>query len=533
MNWADSNFYISDSVDSLSSCCFSGDQTVLWKSSTHKANLTSFEELYNLPYKGYKDNFRVFHNGSWVEGKIIRLPARGHTMYRIKTANNKEMIATDNHIFPTLSGNKLVEDITTDDYLMFNTLQLNEARESSKGYTYEQGFLVGMYLGDGSVCHSTANLSLSEYKYKNGFDKVYKAVVQIDESATLTLGKEVHNTWPVCIGSRKVIEFIREFVHGDHSYNKRLDMNCLLESPNFRQGIIDGHYLTDGGNSNRIYTTSKGLAYDIEALLTSLGVFSIIDISDRTSEPVVIRGESWTRNYPLYCIRFYSKTNKRDFVGVYKTRNNSVFFKVAEIEPVEYESEYVYCFEMKNYEDPYFTLPNGVVTHNCRLKNTIKGEDSPYFNSIGGTALNVGSVKVNTINLARLGYESKDTQEYLNKVYDATIECLKVLDVQRHIIERNIEKGLLPNYSSGLVDITKQYSTVGCVGGEEAIEHFGLTKTDELGMFSYTEDGVELYKKALAKIHEATDDFKKANNIQYMINLEQVPKGELCGDKAA
>ena len=35
----------------------------------------------------------------------------------------------------------------------------------------------------------------------------------------------------------------------------------------------------------------------------SLGMNSIIDISDRTDEDVVIRGEIYNRNYPLYCVR--------------------------------------------------------------------------------------------------------------------------------------------------------------------------------------------------------------------------------------
>ena len=41
----------------------------------------------------------------------------------------------------------------------------------------------------------------------------------------------------------------------------------------------------------------------MEALITSLGLSSIVDISDRTDEAVVIRGEIYNRNYPLYCVR--------------------------------------------------------------------------------------------------------------------------------------------------------------------------------------------------------------------------------------
>ena len=48
----------------------------------------------------------------------------------------------------------------------------------------------------------------------------------------------------------------------------------------------------------------------------------------------------------------------------------------------------------------------------CRLKSSI--QDLGYFNSIGGTALKVGSVKVSTINLARIAYESNgDEKEFL------------------------------------------------------------------------------------------------------------------------
>lgn len=95
----------------------------------------------------------------------------------------------------------------------------------------------------------------------------------------------------------------------------------------------------------------------------------------------------------------------------------------------------------------------------CRLKSSI--EDLGFFSSIGGTALRVGSVKVSTINLARIAYESKTEQEYLIKLKNTSELNLKLLDVVRHIIIRNIEKGLLPNYCDGLIDIDTQYNTVG------------------------------------------------------------------------
>ena len=111
---------------------------------------------------------------------------------------------------------------------------------------------------------------------------------------------------------------------------------------------MDGYYATDGGNSNRIYTTSKVLAYDIETLCTSLGVPSIIDISDRTDDTVLIRGESFKRNFPLYCVRFYNRRGRLTTKDLYIVKNNSIYFKIDKIEKVYDTDSDVYCFETKN-----------------------------------------------------------------------------------------------------------------------------------------------------------------------------------------
>lgn len=165
----------------------------------------------------------------------------------------------------------------------------------------------------------------------------------------------------------------------------------------------------------------------------------------------------------------------------------------------------------------------------CRMRNAVFGNDSVYFNSIGGSGLNVGSVKVNTVNLARCAYESNgDVKMFLKIVYEVSYQALQLLDVQRHIIQRNVEKGLLPNYSSGLVDMSKQYSTLGIASGSEAIQFFGMCETDQFGYFRYTSDGLYLYQQVLAEMHRAIDDFRSNQNVDYQVNMEQIP-----GERAA
>ena len=162
----------------------------------------------------------------------------------------------------------------------------------------------------------------------------------------------------------------------------------------------------------------------------------------------------------------------------------------------------------------------------CRLKSNI--EDLGYFNSIGGTALKVGSVKVSTLNLARLALESSTEEEYLEKLKELTILNCKALDVVRHIIQRNVEKGLLPNYDKELVDFEHLYNTIGVIGIYETMKKFGYVAYDNLGNAYYTKAADEFGKKIFKVIHEVKDDFMM--DVDYKINLEQIP-GESAAAK--
>lgn len=154
----------------------------------------------------------------------------------------------------------------------------------------------------------------------------------------------------------------------------------------------------------------------------------------------------------------------------------------------------------------------------CRLKSDIQ---DLYFNSIGGTALEVGSVKVVTLNLARLAYRSNSEQEFLVNVKEMTERALKILDIVRSIIKRNVEKGLLPTYTYGLKSLDHQYSTVGINGVYEAIKTFGYLTTDEFGNVKYTDEAFALGEKMFKVITNTGDNFCLDKN--YRWNKEQVP----------
>ncbi|WP_249311909.1 anaerobic ribonucleoside-triphosphate reductase [Congzhengia minquanensis] len=162
----------------------------------------------------------------------------------------------------------------------------------------------------------------------------------------------------------------------------------------------------------------------------------------------------------------------------------------------------------------------------CRLKSNI--EDLGYFNSIGGTALKVGSVKVNTINLARIALENKTEEKYLSALKEMVILDLEALDIVRNIIKRNVEKGLLKNFTLGLVDFEHLYNTIGFIGIYETMKTFGYTRIDEFGNTFYTKDAEEFGRKIFEVIHTTKSEFIADKD--YQVNCEQIP-GESAAAK--
>ncbi len=156
----------------------------------------------------------------------------------------------------------------------------------------------------------------------------------------------------------------------------------------------------------------------------------------------------------------------------------------------------------------------------CRLKSNIK--DLGYFNSIGGSGLRVGSVKVSTINFARIAYESnKDETKFLEILKDRINVNLQALDVIRDIIKKNVQRGLLPNFNEGMIDFEHLYNTCGINGIYETMKYFGYTEVDDFGYTKYKQSAFDFGKKILETCQQVSAEFAKDKD--YKVNWEQVP----------
>lgn len=209
----------------------------------------------------------------------------------------------------------------------------------------------------------------------------------------------------------------------------------------------------------------------------------------------------------------------------YPVLTYSLYYKDGKFQDEEF-ARWASDHNVKWSDSNFFVSDNiGILSNCCRLLSDTKKLDA-FINSIGGTALSVGSCRVSTINLVRIAYESKlNKKKYIDILKDRVLLDCKALSSMRHIIKRNIEKGLLPNYQDGAVELDKQFCTIGGIGMYEVMDLFGLIGEDEMGNKYYTDDAVEFATEILDTINEVKDGFE----CDFTFNLEMIPAENCAG----
>lgn len=196
---------------------------------------------------------------------------------------------------------------------------------------------------------------------------------------------------------------------------------------------------------------------------------------------------------------------------------------ITSISPYTENDGTVYCFEISDRltDTPYFTLANGVITHNCRLKSGITDNTFSYTLGAGGVA--TGSKSVMTINLNRLvqNVKRKNPDADLAEISEAVREQVKKIHKYQtafnEIIKENFKARLLPVYDAGFISLEKQYLTTGINGGVEAAEFLGI----DIGV---NDKYFEFFDAILKPIYEEN---KAARTDELMWNTEFVPAENL------
>ena len=148
----------------------------------------------------------------------------------------------------------------------------------------------------------------------------------------------------------------------------------------------------------------------------------------------------------------------------------------------------------------------------CRLRNEI--QDNGFSYTLGAGGVSTGSKSVLTINLNRCVQEAtrqgRDYSEFLSEVIDLTH---KVQTAYNENLKSMMDKGMLPLFDSGYINIARQYLTIGVNGLVEAAESLGYSITDNEEYLAFVQNVlglVEYYNK-------------KYRTKELMFNCEMIP----------
>lgn len=499
-----------DISDVRSMCPLKGDTEIVYYSdSFHKWSKSTIKEVYINNKRDENAIIKTIANGKVIECKInkFNIPAD----YTIALCNGLSIRTTANHL-NKVYGKDYVEtkDLTSEDYLPLYKRPTN----ISDAMTYEQGKLIGMYIGDGSMADEGAVIfSLNRESKQHLIDFLYDYAVnyynaKITEHDCVSQISGKTSCVNVRVSSKSLVGLINQFISGDNALNKSLSADIIGTSEEFRRGIVDGLYETDGGNRNRIYTSSKNMVNDLTLLFATLGMGVRINKDER---------EGRLGSNPCYCVRYYTHGLKTKQKDVYIVDDNYIWFKIQSVAYTPCNSKSTsYCLEVLDDDAPEeFMLANGIVTHNCRLRLNL-GELRKKNGGLFGAGDSTGSIGVVTINLPRIAYECKGDKDKffaeLTKYLDIAKESLVI---KREWLQKNIiETHAIPAYIEYVGTLNNHFLTCGILGMNEMCENFmGKNIVDPEGKAFALEVG-EFIRNKLIQYQEECG---------YLFNYEATP----------
>jgi ribonucleoside-triphosphate reductase len=157
----------------------------------------------------------------------------------------------------------------------------------------------------------------------------------------------------------------------------------------------------------------------------------------------------------------------------------------------------------------------------CRLKLDVRELKNKGGGLFGANPL-TGSVGVITIDMPRIGYLSKNEQEFFETLSDIMDTLRDALETKRKTVEQFTEMGLYP-YSKIYLESVKKttghywdnhFSTIGLIGMNEALANF-------MGENMTTQPGIDFALKVMNFMRERLTEYQEETG--HMFNLEATP----------
>ena len=305
--------------------------------------------------RGGQDHLEVLHKGSWVPvSGVLQQPSAGCVL--LEVANSSISLVDIRHRQPVKQAKgAAIEILKAGDIQSGMFVPFSADRESGKCTdSFEAGFAVGAFVGDGSYSKGRVVYSLGTEKIKQGVMRRLSAFFEhMGLKATETVLAKSCSNLGIGGPGRFAEEWMRLFVFGSGAHEKRIDSWTWGRGRQFLEGILAGWYATDGGNRGRIYTVNPGLCDDFATLCGLLGKPHKIDyIGDRRA------GRLGTN--PIFACKYHTRESYGNW---YFKEDGYWWFPVKSVVPVKYSGS-VFCLQVRS-EEHLFQLANGLVTHNC------------------------------------------------------------------------------------------------------------------------------------------------------------------------
>lgn len=148
----------------------------------------------------------------------------------------------------------------------------------------------------------------------------------------------------------------------------------------------------------------------------------------------------------------------------------------------------------------------------CRLRNQINDNEFSY--TLGAGGVSTGSKSVLTINLNRcIQYAVKNNIDYMTFLEEVIDLCHKAQIAYNDNLKELQNKGMLPLFDAGYINLNRQYLTIGINGLVESAEFLGIEINDNEQYSNYVQSVlglIETYNK-------------KYRSNEIMMNCEMIP----------
>jgi len=317
----------------------------------------------NFITKYVTDNHPFLTDDGWKEVKNLD---DSDIIFTFPTDNSipEETLAID--LYPIVKSKHFAKVLCDND----NRFYINDRKHKTIhnryiDINYDFGFLIGLYLSEGSGCRLRKTFNFDYKKELQTWPEKLKQIVNEKFGMSKWQIRLIGNTGHLSFCSEIFSSTIDKFVEGEDCYTKKLsEFSYKMMSKEFAKGIIDGIFRGDGCLKSEYYktfsTTSNSLFYDVSYLLNLL---SITDFSMRQSringKEGVIDGRKFIYS-DMWEIKIRNTKNVEvkelsDVIGISQINYTSLNLNIGEL---------VTVYNLSVDDDNSYITEYGIV-HNC------------------------------------------------------------------------------------------------------------------------------------------------------------------------